>query len=261
MNGNIIDLSRRVALVTGGANGIGRAISQRLAACGASVAVCDLSLADAERTAADIGADAKAFALDVSDEVSCKACVASVEREMGLANILVNNAGITQAIVGTLKQRSEDWDRVIDVNLKGVFLMSQIVAQGLVAAGRPGAIVNLASIAGIMAHRASNSYGVSKAGVIMLTKTMGADLANRRIRVNAIAPGYINTQLSKDAVEAGKASRDAFTRRIPMGDFGEPDDIARVAAFLASDWSSYMTGAVVPVDGGWCAFGGPGVDN
>lgn len=260
MDSNVIDLSGRTVLVTGGANGIGRAISRSFAMCGAQVAICDLSLEDADRAAAEIGSGAGAFFLDVSREDSCEECIAAVASGMGGLDILVNNAGIVQTIAGTLRQSLGDWDRVMDVNLRGVFSMSQCAAREMVAKGRPGAIVNIASIAGLAAHRASNSYGVSKAGVIMLTKTMGTDLANRQIRVNAIAPGYIATQLSKDVVENGRVSREAFTKRIPMGDFGQPDDIARVALFLASDWSSYMTGAVIPVDGGWCAFGGPSLD-
>lgn len=257
MADNIIDLSQKVALVTGGANGIGRAICIRLAACGARVAVCDLSSGDAERTAGEIGEGARAFALDVGQEASCAICVDAVAETMGEIDILVNNAGIAEPVVGTLRQTPEDWQRVMDVNLRGVFLMSQRVARRMVAAGRPGAIVNLSSITGLMAHRASNGYGVSKAGVVMMTKTMAADFARRGIRVNAIAPGVIRTTLSKDLVEGGKVAREAFLSRIPMGDFGDPDDIARVAAFLASDWASYITGATLPVDGGWCAFGGP----
>lgn len=256
---NVIDLSGKVALVTGGARGIGRSICERLTGCGARVAVCDISVASAERAAVEIGGGALAFAVDVGNELSCVECVDSVVQETGGIDILVNNAGIGESVRGTLKQNVEEWRQVIDVNLQGVYVMARLVARQMIAMGTTGTIINMSSITGLMAHRASNGYGVSKAAVAMLTQTLASDLAGKNIRVNAIAPGVIQTDMARKFVKSAQTVEQAFLQRIPMGSFGKPDDIARVTAFLASDWAGYLTGAVIPVDGGWCAFGGPSV--
>jgi len=151
-----------------------------------------------------------------------------------------------------------EWRRTIDINLQGSYLMARAAARAMISANRGGSIVNLSSVTGLVGFRASNGYGVSKAAVVMLTKTLAVDLADWGIRVNAVAPGFIETAMTSDLNERTSVPYEAFVGRIPAGRFGSPEEVARVVVFLASDWATYITGAVIPVDGGWSAFGGPG---
>jgi NAD(P)-dependent dehydrogenase (short-subunit alcohol dehydrogenase family) len=254
-------LEDRVAIVTGGAKGMGRAICERFAKEGASVTIADISMADAEETlrrVEDAGGQGLVCKCDVTSSVQIKEMVDATVAAFGKVDILVNNAG---AVVGAhgkptnLTVLGEDaWDRVVDLNLKGVFLCSKEVVPHMLAAGY-GKIVNVSSLGAISPPSPHPHYHAAKAGVLGLTYDMAAELGPRGIYVNAIMPGPIRTPFFDEIVE-GKTAEEAeafFTfigRQAPLGRMGEPDDIAKAALFLASDMSSYVTGAVLPVSGG-----------
>ncbi len=250
-----ISLSEKVVLVTGGARGIGLAIARLAKQCGAQVVSCDLSPADdSERHLPE-----EFFGLkgDVSREEDCDRFIEETLKRFGRVDVLVNNAGISEVTRRTVKQDVASWKKIMDVNLQGTFMMSRTAARTMVSKGIHGSIINICSVTGLVGFRASNAYGVSKAAVAMLTKTLSADLASRQIRVNAVAPGFIHTAMSANLHDITNLEQDAFMQRIPLERFGDAAEVARAAIFLASDWASYITGAVLPVDGGWSAFGGP----
>jgi len=243
-------LEGKVALVTGGSRGIGRAIALALADAGADVAISSRKLPALEEVAEEIGRKGRkslAIASHVAKPEESKALVEKVKGEWGRIDILVNNAG-TNPYYGPLLDAEEwAWDVTMNVNLKGPFLLSQLVARVMREQGG-GSIINIASIAGIIPSEL-NIYSVTKAGLIMLTKVMAKELGQYKIRVNAIAPGVIKTRLSEalwQEPEKGKAA----ARSKALGYIGLPEDIAGVAVFLASDASSYLTGEIIVVDGG-----------
>ncbi|MBC7140053.1 MAG: SDR family oxidoreductase [Defluviimonas sp.] len=244
------------ALVTGAAGGIGLATARLLAARGLRVAVNDIDPAAAARAAASLGAGHLAVAADVSREDEVAAMVARVADTFGGISILVNNAGIADASGPTMTQSTASWDRLIAVHLTGTYLVSRAVATHM-ATANGGAIVNLCSIAGLVGVPVRTAYSAAKAGVGMLTRVLACEWAAHRIRVNAVAPGYVGTDLVAGLIEAGKVDIDGIRRRTPLGRLAEPEEVARVIAFLASEEASYVTGVVVPVDGGYTAFGGP----
>jgi len=241
-------LEGKVAIVTGAARGIGRAIAEELAAEGADVALCDLKeewLADTAEAVRARGRNALCLAVDVSNSEQVGEAVSQVVKTCGKLDILVNNAGITKDTF-LARMSEQDWDAVLSVNLKGTFLFSK-------AAGRPmmkqkgGAIVNIASIIGLIGNAGQCNYAASKAGVIALTKSVAKELASRGVRVNAVAPGFIETKMTEALPEDVRAK---MLEAIPAKRFGSPRDVARVVVFLASDESSYMTGQVLTVSGG-----------
>ncbi|MDD5598147.1 MAG: 3-oxoacyl-[acyl-carrier-protein] reductase [Victivallaceae bacterium] len=241
-------LEGKVALVTGGARGIGKAICKRLADEGAKLAIVDILLAVAEQTAAEFkaaGIDAAAFAADVSKLESANETIDAVLEKFGKIDILVNNAGITRDTL-IMRMTEQDWDLVIAVNLKGTFNFTKAACRPMMKA-RSGKIVNIASVVGRMGNAGQANYSASKAGVIGLTKTTAKEFATRNIQVNAVAPGYIQTEMT------GKLSEnatDAFLSVIPMKRGGTPEDVANVVYFLCSDDSNYVTGQVINIDGG-----------
>ncbi len=252
-----LSLAGKTVLVTGGASGIGGAVVRMAMRYGARVAVFDIKKPPDDTRIAEAGRACVWLDGDVSVESDCDRVVDQTVAALGGLDVLVNCAGIIETTRQTIRQDLTDWRRTIDVNLQGTYLMARAAARVMASAGRGGSIVNLSSVTGLVGFRASNAYGVSKAAVAMLTRTLSTDLASQGIRVNAVAPGFIDTAMTSDLQERTSLSRAAFVRRIPSGHFGTPEEVARVVLFLASDWASYMTGAVIAVDGGWSAFGGP----
>ena len=241
-------LDGRVALVTGGARGIGRAIAARLAADGAKVAIVDWADAGAD-TARELqettGRPTTFVKADVSKEAEARAAVAAVETALGPVDILVNNAGITRD--GLLLVMDEaDWDAVLAVNLKGAFLMSKAVLRGMIKRRR-GSIVSISSVVGRRGNAGQANYAAAKAGLIGLTKSLAREVASRDVRVNAVAPGYIETDMTAALDEA---ARNTIISQIPLRRIGTPEGVAEAVAFLAGDSASFITGAVLAVDGG-----------
>jgi NAD(P)-dependent dehydrogenase (short-subunit alcohol dehydrogenase family) len=251
MNDTRHDFTGKVAVVTGAAQGIGAACVQRLADSGAAVALWDV---DAGRGAAlaqqlaAAGRRAAFFRCDVASRAEVDAALAATLAAYGRVDQLVNNAGIFRA-ADFLEITEADWDAVIGVNLKGAFLVGQAVARAMAGSGG-GAIVNMSSVNGVLTIPTIASYNVSKGGVDQLTRVMALALAGRGIRVNAVAPGTIATELAKNAVLGSEAATQRIMSRTPMQRLGEPDEIASVVAFLLSDAASYLTGEIVYVDGG-----------
>jgi len=247
-------LEGRVALVTGGGSGIGAETARRMAREGAIVYCGDIRAAAAQAIASEIGGEARAVAIDVTDGASVKAAVETIVTERGHIDIVVNNAGIT--IVGSIMDLSEEqWDREIDINLKSIFLVSRAVWPHMVQQGG-GVILNTASIAGITAIPADAAYCASKAGVIMLTKCMAVDGARSKIRVNCVCPGFIDTPMIHGyfADQPDPEAARAYAVRLhPLGRLGEPADIADAFVHLATDDARWVTGTAHVVDGGLLA--------
>lgn len=238
----------KVAVVTGAARGIGHAIAKRLAQEGADVAICDLQaewLAETAGIVEGLGRKALSLAVDVGDSEAVNACIGEVLKVFGKVDIMVNNAGITKDTL-LVRMSDEDWDAVLRVNLKGTFLFSRAVAKPMMKQ-RGGAIVNIASISGIIGTPGQANYAASKAGVIALTKSTANELAARGVRANAIAPGFISSKMT-DALS--EDVRKQYLSRIPLGRFGAVEDIADAVVFLASEQSSYLTGQTLNVNGG-----------
>ena len=240
-----IDLTGRVALVTGSTRGIGRAIAATLASCGARVAVVGRDAAKASEVAGQISPDARAFACDVSDVASVTALVAAVEESFGSLDVLVNNAGLTRDNI-MLRLKDEDWDAVIDANLRGAFVAIRAATRGMMKR-RWGRIINISSVVGLVGNKGQSNYAASKAGLIGLTKSVAKEFASRNVLANAIAPGFIETDMTNAMTPEARA---ALTGAIPLERLGSPNDIAAMVAFLASEHASYITGQVLVVDGG-----------
>lgn len=240
-----IDLNGRVALVTGSTRGIGREIAATLTGCGARVAVVGRDAGRASEAAAAIGAPARPYAADVSDTKQIAALIEAVERDFGSLDILVNNAGLTKDNI-LLRLKDEDWDTVLAANLRGAFATVRAAARGMMKR-RWGRIINISSVVGLIGNKGQSNYAASKAGLIGFTKSVAKEFASRNILANAIAPGFIETDMTS-AMTA--EARTALSAQIPLERLGTPKDIAGVAAFLASEHAAYITGQVFVVDGG-----------
>ena len=243
-------LQDRVVIVTGGAQGIGEACARRFAREGARVVVADVQDARGQALAAELGASY--LHCDVGDKAQVDALVAQVMRAHGRIDVLVNNAGIFKA-ADFLDVTEADFDAVLRVNLKGAFLVGQAVAREMARAGR-GSIVNMSSVNSVLAIPDIASYNVSKGGINQLTRAMALALADKGVRVNAVGPGTIATELAAQAVLTSEDARNKIMMRTPMKRLGEPGEIADVVAYLASDAASYVTGEIVMADGGRLAL-------
>ncbi|MBU5311510.1 3-oxoacyl-[acyl-carrier-protein] reductase [Tissierella carlieri] len=244
-----MSLNNKVALITGGSRGIGKEIALELAKNGVNIAITYANnLQKAKEVLDDIKSyEVKAVAIkaNVSVEEDVLQMIKTIEDELGTIDILVNNAGVTKDNL-IIRMKEEDWDEVIDVNLKGTFLCTKAVSR-IMMKKKYGKIINITSVVGIMGNAGQGNYSASKAGVIGFTKSMARELASRGIRVNAIAPGFIETDMTdvlKDEI------KEAMLKSIPLNSFGNPKDIANLVVFLASEKSDYITGQVINVDGG-----------
>ncbi len=241
-------LEGKVALVTGGARGIGKAICERLAEEGAKLAIVDIMLEVAQQTAEEFkakGVEAQAYAANVAKLADAEATVKAVVDHFGSIDILVNNAGVTRDNL-MMRMTEEEWDLVMNVNLKGTFNFTKASIRPMMK-NKYGKIVNVASVVGRMGNAGQANYSASKAGVIGLTKTTAKEFASRNIGCNAVAPGYIMTDMTKALSEA---ATDAFLTVVPMKRSGSPADVANVVYFLCSPDSDYVTGQVINIDGG-----------
>ena len=242
-----IDLEGRAAVVTGSTRGIGRAIASALAKCGARVAIVGRDRAKAEAVAAEVGDGdrARGFACEMTDAPSVGALIEDAERAFGSVDILVNNAGLTRDNI-LFRLKDDDWDAVLDANLRGAFVAIRAASRGMIKR-RWGRIVNMASVVGIVGNKGQANYAASKAGLIGLTKSVAKELASRNVLVNAVAPGFIETDMTAAMTPE---ARTTLTRQIPLERLGTAEDIAGVVSFLASEHAAYITGQVFVVDGG-----------
>ncbi|MHB8840851.1 MAG: 3-oxoacyl-[acyl-carrier-protein] reductase [Candidatus Aquicultor sp.] len=241
-------LDNKVALVTGGTRGIGAAICIRLAQVGASIAFSGRDIQAATpviRAVKECGVDALFYEADVTDKERTDEVVGEVAKQLGSLDILVNNAGITRDNL-FIRMKEDDWNAVINTNLNGVFNVTQAVAK-IMLKKRSGSIITISSVIGVAGNAGQANYAASKAGIIGLTKALAKEFATRSVRVNAIAPGFIETEMTK---KLSDEAREKALAQIPLNFFAEPSDIANAAAFLASEDSRYITGQVLVVDGG-----------
>jgi len=243
-----LDLKGKVAIVTGGAQGIGKTIATQLALAGANVVIADVVEEVAKSTAQEIsqkGSETISIGVDVSRLSSVEEMVKKTLDKFGRIDILVNNAGITRDAL-VMRMKEEDWDLVLDINLKGAFNCIKTVSPFMMKQ-RSGKVVNIASIVGIIGNAGQANYSASKGGLIALTKTCARELASRRINVNAVAPGFIQTSMTE---RLSAQVKEKLSSQIPFGEIGKPEDVASAVLFLVSEKASYITGEVIKVDGG-----------
>jgi 3-oxoacyl-[acyl-carrier protein] reductase len=243
-----VDLTDQVAIVTGAARGLGQAIARDLATSGAIVACIDVNeelLGDTVESINESGGKAAAFACDVTDSERVTEVVRSIAKQFGRLDILVNNAGVTRDNL-VMRMKDDEWDLVLGINLRGTFLFTRAAAKPM-SKGKRGRIINIASVSGMMGNPGQVNYSASKAGVIGLTRTVSRELSKRNITVNAVAPGFIATEM---AAKLGDEIIEQITAETPLGRLGSPQDVADAVLFLASEAAGFITGHVLVVDGG-----------
>ena len=247
-------IENKVALITGGTRGLGRVMASALAEAGADVAITGRTLEPSQQAASEIsaatGRNCRGYAADVTKSADVDRLAASVEADFGRVDILINNAGTN--IRGPIEQLTEaDWDAVLDTNLKGPFLCARALGPKMVQRGW-GRVINLGSVLGVIALAGRAPYASSKAGIINLTRVLALEWAGTGVTANAICPGAFGTEMNRQLLD-DPVKYQEFVKRIPMGRWGEPDELAGAAVFLSSDASSYVTGSALFVDGGWTA--------
>ncbi|MBL8436242.1 MAG: 3-oxoacyl-ACP reductase FabG [Zoogloea sp.] len=241
-------LQGQVALVTGASRGIGRAIALELGRLGATVvgtATSDGGAADIQAGLEAAGIAGRGLALDVTDAAACEAALGDIEKSLGAVTILVNNAGITRDNLA-MRMKDAEWDAVLDTNLKSVFRMSKLVMRGMMKA-RTGRIINITSVVGSSGNLGQANYAAAKAGVAGMSRALAQELGSRNITVNCVAPGFIDTDMTKELPDA---QREALQGKIALGRLGKPEEIAAVVGFLATPAAAYVTGATLHVNGG-----------
>ncbi|MGQ9535129.1 MAG: 3-oxoacyl-[acyl-carrier-protein] reductase [bacterium] len=238
-------LDKKIALITGGASGIGAAIAKKFIENGAAVIIVDIDQELGNATAKQLGEKAFFYYMNIADEQSVNDTINQILNTFAKIDILVNNAGITNDKL-LIRMTKEDWERVININLTGTFLVTRAVVKNMMKQ-HYGRIVNIASVIGMMGNAGQANYAASKAGIIGFTKSCAKELASRYITVNAIAPGFIETKMTEKLPDEVKQM---YFKLIPMGRFGKPEDVANLALFLCSDQADYITGQVIAIDGG-----------
>jgi NAD(P)-dependent dehydrogenase (short-subunit alcohol dehydrogenase family) len=250
--------SNKVAVVTGGASGIGAAASERLASDGYAILIADLAHdaadATARRLSHEYGVAATSIACDIGNPDDCEAAATYAISQLGGLDALVNCAGISKP-GDSLTYSPSDWRRMIDIQLNGAFFVAQACGRAMVAQRNGGAIVFMSSTNAEAAFPRRAAYCAAKAGVAMLTKVLAIEWAQHRVRVNAVGPAYVETEMTKRNIEAGNISREAIEKRIPLGRLAQPGDVSDAVAFLLSNQASFITGHTLYVDGGWLAYG------
>lgn len=252
------DFSGKVVLVTGGGSGLGLETARRFSEGGARVVINDIRPDAADAAASSLGTGHLGVGGDVSSEDDVAAMVEVAAGLTGTVDIAVNNAGIGDPFKNTVDIEFAYWKRMLDIHLSGTFLVSQAVARNLIAAGKGGAIININSIGGVVGLPGRTSYSTAKAGIGMMTRVLGSEWGVHSIRVNAVAPGYIETPMTRELIDKGVIDPMRIRKRTPMGVMGKPEHIADAITFLASEQAAFITGVTLPVDGGYMAFGAPG---
>jgi len=245
----------RTVVVTGGASGIGRATTEAFADRGERVIVADVDGDAAAETVAGLpGGAGTVVETDVRDEDAVAALATEVESRFGGADVLVNSAGVVQPQTPIDTQPVEEWDQVVEVHLRGTYLACRYLLPGMIERGR-GAVVNLSSVVGLAGFPYRTAYGPAKSGINNLTKVLAIEAARSDVRVNAVAPGYVRTAMVEAAIGSGDIDPEALHERTPLGRLADPTEVADAIEYLASDRAAYVTGVVLPVDGGWTAYG------
>ena len=256
-----LNFSGKGVLITGGASGIGRATADLFVARGARVAISDIDESKTKTAVLELGNEHVAAPGDVANEGSVSEILTAAKAGLGTIDVLVNCAGVSDMVLPTLEQDIDQWQKIIDINLTGTYLTCRAVAPDMLEKGT-GAIVNISSIAGLVGLPYRNAYTASKHGVAGITKTLAGEWGQHGIRVNAVSPGYVLTPMVQNLIDTGKLDPKMLQRRTPLGRLAAPEEVGNAMMFLASPLASYINGAVIPIDGGYMAYGAaaPAVD-